>query len=193
MPIAPEARQRLARLMDERRRELRLRWQDVAETGGISLKTLHSVRAGGAGIAPLTESGIEIGLQWEAGSIGLIFDGGEPVPIVRDEAQLASLERGVNDLMPDMDAAMKAQVERQFPAIEALIISAAVDGSVTDGSRIFADPHEAQRWDNLIEVGRTLRPGEGFSLWQLATLMAVGRVRDDERRARTNPAHLRKA
>jgi hypothetical protein len=81
MPIAPEARQRLARLMDDRRRDLRLRWQDVAKAGGISLKTLHSVRTGEAGIAPLTESGIEDGLRWEAGSVATILAGGDPLPL----------------------------------------------------------------------------------------------------------------
>ena len=80
MTIAPEARQRLARLMDERRRDLRLRWQDVAEAGGISLKTLHSVRTGEAGIAPLTERGIEAGLRWEGGTVEIILGGGDPVP-----------------------------------------------------------------------------------------------------------------
>ncbi len=83
MPITPEARHRLAEAMESRRLELRLRWQDVAEVGALSLKTLHSVRTGdtGTGIAPLTKRGIEVGLQWDPGSVDLILDGGRPVPL----------------------------------------------------------------------------------------------------------------
>ena len=74
MPITPEARQRLATRMEERRRELRLRWQDVAEDGQVSLKTLHSVRVGTGGIAALTETGIEDGLHWPRGTVARILD-----------------------------------------------------------------------------------------------------------------------
>lgn len=80
MPESPN-RQRLAQLMEQRRKDLRLRWQDVAERSGLSLKTLHSVRSSDKRVAELTKTGIEDGLRWEHGSIDLVLAGGEPAPL----------------------------------------------------------------------------------------------------------------
>lgn len=79
MPTDPEVRRRLGALMEERRLELGLRWQDVAEHGGVSLKALHSARTGNASIRPLTQQAIENGLRWQHGSIQRVIDGGDPV------------------------------------------------------------------------------------------------------------------
>ena len=78
MTITREARDTLASLMDSRLRELRLRWQDVADRGGISLKTLQSARTGTAGIRPRTQWGIEAGMQWPAGFVQWVLDGHDP-------------------------------------------------------------------------------------------------------------------
>ena len=78
--ISPEARERLASLMDDRRLELGLRWRDVAEAGGISYEALRDVRNGTGGIRRLTEHAIETGLQWERGSVARILAGGELDP-----------------------------------------------------------------------------------------------------------------
>ena len=102
-----------------------------------------------------------------------------------------SIERGEDDIFPDMDADMRARVEARVPAIEALVRSAAIDGPLTSGNLIFRDPHEAEMWDRLVEVGQDMRPGRGYTLWQLIRLMAVGRVRDDERHAGNPPARVR--
>jgi len=80
MPESPN-RRRLAELMEERRKDLRLRWQDVAEASGLSLKTLHSVRSSDRRVAELTKTGVEDGLRWEHGSVDLILSGGDPVPL----------------------------------------------------------------------------------------------------------------
>jgi hypothetical protein len=81
MPTSPDdARRRLAALMEERRLELGLRWQDVAERGSVSLKALHSARMGNADIRPLTRQKIEDGLDWGHGSIRRILDDGDPLP-----------------------------------------------------------------------------------------------------------------
>ncbi len=40
-------------------------------------------------------------------------------------------------------------------------------------------------------VGYGFRPGEGYSLWELAMWMAAGRARDDVRRAGNQPARIR--
>jgi hypothetical protein len=80
MPTEPDARKRLAALMEEPRLGLRKTWQQVATDSGISLKALHSARSGPSDIRALTRRGIDKGLQWEPGSVDLILDGGDPVP-----------------------------------------------------------------------------------------------------------------
>ena len=71
-------RRDLARRMEERRVELRLYWEDVARAGGVSLRALHSARNGDREIRPLTQRGIEDGLQWPAGYIHAILRGKTP-------------------------------------------------------------------------------------------------------------------
>ena len=71
---------RLGDLMDERRRELRLRWRDVAVLSGVSYEGIRAVRNGTGDIRMLTQRGIEDALQWERGSIRSVLDGGDPVP-----------------------------------------------------------------------------------------------------------------
>ena len=94
MPKKPDTRRRrLADEMDNRRRQLGLRWQDVADAGDLSLKTLYSARQpDGAAIAPLTQRKIEIGLRWEHGSVRRILDeGGDPVCLDGDGSVLTPL------------------------------------------------------------------------------------------------------
>lgn len=72
--------------MDARRRELRLRWRDVADAAGISYETLRTIRRGHYdGMRPLTETGIEQALRWAPGSIATILAGGAPPPIPKPE------------------------------------------------------------------------------------------------------------
>ena len=79
MPDTPQPH-RLGVLMDERRRELRLRWRDVAVLAGITYEGIRAVRLGTGGIRALTQLGIEDALQWEHGSIRSVQDGGDPIP-----------------------------------------------------------------------------------------------------------------
>ena len=44
--ITPEARERLAELMEQRMADLRLTWREVAETGDISYEALRAARNG---------------------------------------------------------------------------------------------------------------------------------------------------
>jgi hypothetical protein len=141
MPLTPEARQRLAGAMDARRRELRLRWQDVAKAGGISLKTLHSVRTGSSGIAALTERGIEDGLQWAGGSVRAIAAGGDPAP------RSVSPPEGRLPILDDPDE------EGLLPYLQGVrdVLAAAVarHGTGFTGAQAFADPREAMWWDTV--------------------------------------------
>lgn len=74
--------------MDARRRELRLRWRDVADLAGIAYETLRTIRQGQyGGMRPLTESGIERALKWKTGSIAAILAGRKPVPITETEPE----------------------------------------------------------------------------------------------------------
>ena len=112
-------------------------------------------------------------------------------------AETIALHRGESDVFPQMDEAMTAMVERHLPAVEAAVISAAIDSDtpVPRGEQVFPGaPHEAERWDTLVRTGLGLFPDRGgFSLWQLVMLASVGRVRDDERRAGNPAARVREA
>lgn len=69
-------------LMNARRIELGLRWEEVAERAGIRRSTLHNVRRG----KPTkinTDRAIEDVLQWERGSLEAIRHGGKPAPLHR--------------------------------------------------------------------------------------------------------------
>lgn len=76
----PNIRERLSWLMDERRQELRLTWDVVAQSAGLSREGLRRVREGDRGMRTLTKRGIEDALNWEPGSVDAILAGGEPTP-----------------------------------------------------------------------------------------------------------------
>jgi hypothetical protein len=80
MPTQPEERRRLAVLMDERRLELGMRWQEVADAGSVSLRALNNARTGDREIRPLTRHGIEKGLKWAPGSIERFLSGDMAMP-----------------------------------------------------------------------------------------------------------------
>lgn len=79
--ITPEARKRLADLMEQRLVDLRLTWREVAETGDISYEALRAARNGTGDIRRTTQAGIDDGLRWERGSVGRVLAGGDPVPL----------------------------------------------------------------------------------------------------------------
>jgi hypothetical protein len=80
MPDMEESR--LGRLMDERRLNLGLDWQDVASLAGISTKTLYNARVPGGPLpAPRTRRKIEDVLRWQPGSMERVHGGGDPEPL----------------------------------------------------------------------------------------------------------------
>ena len=104
--------------MDSRRRDLRLKWDEVAARAGIHRETLRQIRIGKGDIRPLSATGIEDALQWEHGSIDRILNGGEPAIRLTDTgradddmsvtrepsvaelaAQVAELRRRVDELL----------------------------------------------------------------------------------------------
>ena len=165
-----------------------------------------------------TLAAIEAAYRLMPGAIGRFLGGGEleTQPVTADAAAAADeigvvrraaaaraplaavtagrLERGPDDIFPDMSPEMRAKVDRHFPAIEELVLLAIADGAdaVPAGSQVFPDsPHEARKWDILVAVGQDMRPGRGYSPWEMAMLASVGRVRDDERQAGNPPARAR--
>lgn len=71
---ALDTRARLADLMDQRRRDLRLTWDEVASRAGIHRETLRQIRSGSSDtIRPLSAAGIEDALEWGRGSIDTIL------------------------------------------------------------------------------------------------------------------------
>ncbi|MER7213530.1 MULTISPECIES: hypothetical protein [Streptosporangium] len=72
------ARSRLAQLMDERRVQLGLTWNQVADRANLTKEGLRTVRTGTRKIMPLTKGGIEVALAWQQGSVDAILAGGTP-------------------------------------------------------------------------------------------------------------------
>lgn len=94
------ARERLNRLMDERRADLRLRWADVATRAGLTKEGLRGVRQGPGSIRSLTKRGIEDALRWAPGSIDSILSGGTPT-IATDRPRLTVHEGGGEPPTPE--------------------------------------------------------------------------------------------
>lgn len=78
--MSTDSPQTLRWWMDERRGELALTWQQVADLAGVSTETLYRAAAGRA-MRTKTKKAIERALQWRAGSIDAVAAGGQPRPI----------------------------------------------------------------------------------------------------------------
>ena len=152
MSPRPDERHRLAELMEARRLDLGLYWQDVVDAAvaagfRLSLKTLHSVRAGIAGIRPMTQRAIETGLQWEHGSIQRILDGDDPVnalPAAAPPALVAPPELAADsgdDVTGAVVAALFGPKERKIWAHIRQTLEA-----TPAGAALFADPAQAAVW-----------------------------------------------
>lgn len=68
----------LDQVMDARRLDLDLEWQDVAEAAKISVANLRSIRRGKTKPSSLTARRIENVLQWEHGGFEVAWAGGIP-------------------------------------------------------------------------------------------------------------------
>jgi hypothetical protein len=74
-------RAKLDQWMNERRKELRLRWAKVAELAGMVTSNLLRIRKGEIGISWDAADGIEHALQWERGSVqAAVLKGTRPTP-----------------------------------------------------------------------------------------------------------------
>jgi hypothetical protein len=82
--------------MEQRRLELGLTWEQVAQAGGIGYETIRAARNETSGIRKLTRAAIDRGLRWEQGSVDRVLAGqGDAVPL--PDAAPAADGRGTQD------------------------------------------------------------------------------------------------
>lgn len=128
----PDLRRRLADLMDDRRIELDLTWEEVARRAGVAGLTLRRVRSGESTLSRRTAAKIDRALEWQPGSVEGILAGGEPIPIQMDKQPLTERQKALKrlyesyerDYSPDIAirmwrrdiAAMESESSQERPA-----------------------------------------------------------------------------
>jgi hypothetical protein len=180
MPAVPANRDRLDALMDERHKQLRLGWKDVARLAGIGERTVWSVRKERHEIEDQTMEGIETALRWEPGSVQKILDGHDPVPLPVTEpprplppvAQLPRQGARWPSGLPADDC------EREHDDVMARYYGARRGGSEPSGAQIFAGMPDADRDAGIWDANRP-----DFEPEQVAEQIAVARVQRAKRRA----------
>jgi transcriptional regulator with XRE-family HTH domain len=82
-----ERRDQLDAWMEDRRRELRVRWSEVARRAGMSPQNLLRIRKGQISISWDAADGIEDALLWDRGSVeAAVLNGTKPTPRGNDES-----------------------------------------------------------------------------------------------------------
>lgn len=127
-------RERLNRYMEQRRAELGRRWEDVARIAGLPRETINQVRFGQSNMRALTKRRVEQGLDWTAGSVDSVLDGGEPTPVAGSSPVDAIVARiNANPRVPEERKRELIRLVRQAEAQMAAESAAALD--------------ELRRWD----------------------------------------------
>jgi transcriptional regulator with XRE-family HTH domain len=143
----PDARARLADLMDQRRRDLRLTWDQVASRAGIHRETLRQIRAGTGALRPLSATGIEDALDWDRGSIDTLLADGETTTGAGNEhtwRRLATAVRARRDERGWTQLEVAARGGLSIDRIQA------IEGTRSDrySSRTFAKLERALEWES---------------------------------------------
>jgi len=156
-------RRRLAELMEQRRLELGLTWQQVADAGDVSVRSIHAARTGTADIRPLTARGISTGLRWAPDSVKKILTKREPEPLHPEAAEPASPRESpspppLEDARRDVIAALRTLTPGSTPDAVAAEVEAARRryGPNPSPEQVFPGPDmgvERSVWDM-----RTWRP-----------------------------------
>lgn len=89
--------------MDDRRGELALTWDEVAERANVSPETLRRNAGDPSRMRTTTRKGIERALKWAPGSIDAILDGREPV----NAEQEASTEQTRADRIAELESTVE--------------------------------------------------------------------------------------
>ncbi|WP_267898993.1 helix-turn-helix domain-containing protein [Thermomonospora amylolytica] len=92
--------------MDERRAELGLDWQEVADQAGITREGLRRIRRGTGKMRAKTMRGIERALRWKPGSIDAILAWGDPNPEPEPEPPAETAVEKLAKLLGEMEATM---------------------------------------------------------------------------------------
>jgi transcriptional regulator with XRE-family HTH domain len=74
-------REQLAEEMNERRRQLRMKWTEVARGAGMTPQNLLRIRNGEISVTDDAADGLDHALQWERDSVHEILAGGKPTPL----------------------------------------------------------------------------------------------------------------
>jgi hypothetical protein len=92
---------RLDSAMNERRLELRLRWNQVAERAEMTPGNLHKIRRGHISLTELAKTGLENALQWPRGHIDQLVESwrSEPPAPFTDLQQIA-LDKYRHEYLP---------------------------------------------------------------------------------------------
>jgi transcriptional regulator with XRE-family HTH domain len=143
----PDARARLADLMDQRRRDLRLTWDQVASRAGIHRETLRQIRAGTGALRPLSATGIEDALEWDRGSIDTLLADGETTTGAGNEhtwRRLATAVRARRDERGWTQLEVAARGGLSIDRIQG------IEGTRSDrySSRTFAKLERALEWES---------------------------------------------
>jgi transcriptional regulator with XRE-family HTH domain len=73
-PMQDRNRQHLAALMEQRKDELGLSWEQIADRGGISRETMQQVRLGSSQMRYRTKRAVERGLAWPERFVDDVLD-----------------------------------------------------------------------------------------------------------------------
>jgi transcriptional regulator with XRE-family HTH domain len=76
----------LAEVMNERRVELRMKWDEIASEAGITPAYLRKIRTGEVRASDLTTARLEDVLKWQPGTIDALESGQRPPSATRREA-----------------------------------------------------------------------------------------------------------
>ncbi|MEU4224386.1 hypothetical protein AB0F17_08835 [Nonomuraea sp. NPDC026600] len=140
----------LGRYMEDRRLELGLLWEQVAELTGLSAQGLRDVREKSGRPRPLTKQAIEKALQWEPGSIDLILAGGEPIPLSPAPLRRRQEPSPAATVSPDMATRIpnwfKSELERRDVQAPAIL-------RALDVLRAIADHNQSTLAELLLEAG----------------------------------------
>jgi transcriptional regulator with XRE-family HTH domain len=97
--VTEDAATRLGRLIRERRRALKMTQADVQAAGGPSTATLRLIEGGKhTDFRPGTIQPLETVLQWQPGSIAVILDGFDPIPVFQEEDEIQMAARNKDAL-----------------------------------------------------------------------------------------------
>lgn len=110
----PQPHERLDKVMNARRLELRMTWRELAQAAEVSYEALRAIRKGDYRPAELTARALDEALQWMPGSVYAVLDGGEPVTV---ETQ-ASLEQAASEHADGRAAAREAEARQTAPTLD---------------------------------------------------------------------------